>query len=950
MSNLSDRDLHEYFCAGNMGFWKMELENGKETRLYADAISDQLFGTSEDMEPEERFRFLIGHIYPDERELFQEYFSGLLKGESEVVYRYVHPQYGVMYVRCTGRTIPSENGVTCIVGYHTRITDVMHLEPEKLLENRLSERNHELIREQMRQNDYYRELMDMASCGIVAYTLPGHRVIHMNAEALRILEMKDISEAQETLGAVLSAVKYTDPASVDKLMRLRSDEGKVDYECMIASLSGKEYNLIARTETFLTPQDERMVVTTFIDVSENVALKNEKSILEALCADYSSVYVCDLQTDMIAPVKAAADEYPPDYLSGLGNNAACYSARVRYYYEHYVIRESAHDFLEKTSIPGLNEHFAHNERLLYRFRTKPDRKGHEHFEMQIVKLNSGDGSRFVLGFRCIDDILHEQERQKEKLENALMQVRSSNEIIGAISKIYWGIYHLDLVSGIYHQVCSDSELYTFTDESGIISEVFQRTNVDIVSPEFQQLVKDFTDVSTLPDRLMDCESISTEVRTNFNVWYLLRYIVKRRDSAGRVTSVLYVVLENSEEKRKELDYQQQLMKSAEEAKRANIAKTDFLRRMSHDIRTPINGIIGMLSIADHFPDDAEKQTECRTKIREASGFLLELINNILDMNKLESGSLILEHKSFDLMEIFSETTNITSMNAQEYGLTVHVDSSGVDHRYLKGSPLHLRQILQNLTGNAVKYNRPGGMIDVSCKELSCSDGRAEFRFICEDNGIGMSEEFQKHAFETFTQESAENQNTYTGTGLGLAITRQLVELMGGTITLESKLGVGSKFTVELTFDIDEKSGSMPAGERQQPLSIGGMRILLAEDNALNMEIARFLLEKEGAVVTPAANGREALDIFAGAEPDSFDLILMDVMMPVMDGLTATRHIRELPREDARSIPIFAMTANAFQDDIQQSQEAGMNAHLSKPLQEDKLYSAISQYVRFKTAK
>lgn len=253
--------------------------------------------------------------------------------------------------------------------------------------------------------------------------------------------------------------------------------------------------------------------------------------------------------------------------------------------------------------------------------------------------------------------------------------------------------------------------------------------------------------------------------------------------------------------------------------------------------------------------------------------------------------------------------------------------------------------MQNLAGNAVKYNRAGGSISVTCRELSCRDGKAELQFICEDTGIGMSEEFQKHAFETFTQETSRSRSTYTGTGLGLAITKQLTELMGGTITLESKLGEGTKFTVDLTFDIDEDYAAAPADEtKQSENSLNGVRILIAEDNDINMEIARFMLEKNGAVITEAWNGREAVEIFAASEPNSFDIILMDVMMPEMDGLTASREIRSLDRADATKIPIFAMTANAFQEDIRQSRDAGMNEHFSKPLNERELLSAICGYV------
>lgn len=946
MSNLSDNDIKEYFRAGSMGFWKFELENGKQPRLYADAVANSLFGTPDDMPPEDRAVFLRSHIHHDERELFEEYFSGLQEKESEIIYRYLHPVSGNMYVRCTGRCISRSEDLVSIVGYHSRINDIMRLEPDKLLENKLEKANRDLKKEQLRQNDYYKELMDMVSCGVLSYTIPDHRILHMNAEALRIYGMKDIEEAQSNLGGIFRRIAYTDPQTAENLRSLRNEKDTLDYECVITNGRGEKTNVLAKSEVFITPQGETSVVTTFIDISENITLRNEKSILEALCIDYISVYFCDLCADTLSVLKCDQKHYNEKTNAELGEKMNCFSYRMKYYYDNIVIKESAPDFMEKMNAEYIMDFLSHNERMVYRYRSKPDPVGNEHFEVQAVRLDSGNSSKVVLGFRYIDDILHEQELQKEKLETALAQAQFNNEIIGAISKIYWGIYHLDLESGVYRKISSDIGLHKFIGNVGNITDAVSQSDKNIIAPEFREQTEKFTDLSTLPDRLKKSESVSIEVRTTFNTWYLLRYIAKKRNEQGKVTSVLFVVLENNEEKNKELEYQRQLLLTAEDARRANIAKTDFLRRMSHDIRTPINGIIGMLSIAEHFPDDLEKQSECREKIKQVSGFLLELINNILDMNKLESGRLVLEHKPFNLMDIFDEVNNLTAINAQEYGLTLYTDNVGVKHTHLIGSPLHLRQILQNLAGNAVKYNRSGGSITVRCEELSCENDKALLRFICEDTGLGMSEEFQKHAFETFTQETSRSRSTYTGTGLGLAITKQLTELMGGTITLESKLGVGTKFTVDLAFDIDKEYSGAPVSETEQAEnSLEGIRILIAEDNDINMEIARFMLEKNGAVITEAWNGREAVDIFAASEQNFFDIILMDVMMPIMDGLAASRAIRSMEREDAKAIPIFAMTANAFQEDIRQSRDAGMSEHLSKPLNERELLSTIRKYAK-----
>ena len=405
--------------------------------------------------------------------------------------------------------------------------------------------------------------------------------------------------------------------------------------------------------------------------------------------------------------------------------------------------------------------------------------------------------------------------------------------------------------------------------------------------------------------------------------------------------------EKLEEANAKLEEQKMALERAlEEAQRASLSKTDFLRRMSHDIRTPINGIRGMIEIAEHFTDDLQKQKECRDKVWEASGYLLSLVNNVLDMNKLESGAVVLTEMPFDLPQLLNEVNTVAEMQATEHGLYYDVDmeKQQIAHPYLIGSAPHLKQVLMNLASNAVKYNKENGRVTVWCRELSCDGKTAEFRFACKDTGIGMSKEFQKRAFEPFTQEGRDNARThYDGTGLGLSIVQALVRQMGGSITFESEEGVGTSFLVTLPFQIDPNPQPKPKESVSEPIDLDGVRVLLAEDNDLNMEIATFFIEQHGAKVTTAHNGREAVELFANAPQGTFDLILMDIMMPVMNGYEATETIRGMAREDAKTIPIIAMSANAFQDDIQKSRSVGMNDHLPKPLSTEKLLSAIARH-------
>lgn len=404
------------------------------------------------------------------------------------------------------------------------------------------------------------------------------------------------------------------------------------------------------------------------------------------------------------------------------------------------------------------------------------------------------------------------------------------------------------------------------------------------------------------------------------------------------------MLHQKEEKEREETYRKSLQEEARRADAANVAKTEFLQRMSHDIRTPINGIIGMLAVAERYPDDLKKQVECREKISKASQLLLELINEVLDMGKLESGEVVLEEKSFHLQELLNEVLTVIEKLAQERGIEVIKRDLSVTHWNLIGSPGHLKRLLMNIMGNAVKYNKDHGKIILSLREDESEDGRVFYTFICKDTGIGMSEEYQKRIFEPFTREDESVKTLYNGTGLGMPIAKKLTETMGGSISFTSQRGEGTAFTVKLPFLIDKAAGKAEKTTEEAEASIKGVRILLVEDNELNMEISEFIVAEKGAVVTKAWNGKEAVETFAKAPEGAFDVILMDVMMPVMDGCEAAKEIRALPRKDAKTIPIIAMTANAFTDDKIRTREAGMNEHLSKPLAPDLVVKTITRFL------
>ena len=403
-----------------------------------------------------------------------------------------------------------------------------------------------------------------------------------------------------------------------------------------------------------------------------------------------------------------------------------------------------------------------------------------------------------------------------------------------------------------------------------------------------------------------------------------------------------------QEQEKDEKYKAELLIAAKKAEAANRAKTEFLQRMSHDLRTPINGICGMVNMADHYADDIEKQKEYRTKVKEASNLLLELVNDVLDMSKLESGEIVLEEVPFNLSSISEEVLVVIEQMAAEQNIRIMWEKKEIIHRNFIGSPGYVKRVMMNILSNAVKYNRENGHVYISCMEIPSEQPEmTTMEFVCRDTGVGMADEFQKHIFEPFAQEHAGSRTKFAGTGLGMPITKKLVEKMGGTITFESKKGIGTTFVIRIPFKIDMDSDK---GKKQTDVSdeksIKGLHILLTEDNELNMEIAEFMLQNEGADVEKAWNGQEAVELFKKSEPGEFDVILMDIMMPVMNGYEAAKMIRSLEREDAKKVPIIAMTANAFTEDRIRAKEAEMDEHVAKPVDVKLLIKVIRKLVKY----
>lgn len=515
----------------------------------------------------------------------------------------------------------------------------------------------------------------------------------------------------------------------------------------------------------------------------------------------------------------------------------------------------------------------------------------------------------------------------------------------ATSQIYHAIYHINLVEDSIEKIAGANQKYTLTGTVTSAQEQLDDILEKLVAPSHRETLRPFFNLSTLSSRLKEKTFTCREYPSPSGIWRRATFIVQTRDNEGNATEILYVTQIIDDYKQKELAYQEELVKAVESANLANAAKSDFLSRMSHDIRTPLNGILGMLDIAIKNESDPVLLASCHQKMLNAATHLQALVNDVLDMQQMENDQFSLEQTSFDIREIFANCWSMLETQADQMQITLKKLNEGVfEYPYLIGSPLHIRQIFMNILTNAVKYNKPGGTISVQAEVIKKLHQTVIYKFTFADTGIGMSPDFLDHIFEAFVQEDTGARTTYKGTGLGMTIVHRLVQKMGGTIQVKSQQNVGTTFTLFLPFTIDEHQNTqIKTASASAPDDLSNLHVLVVEDNELNMEITLFSLEEAGLTVTAAHNGQEAVQIFEDSDPYTFDIILMDIMMPVMNGLDASKKIRSLDRPDAGTIPIIALSANAFAEDIQKSKNAGLNEHLAKPLEMDRVLKVITQY-------
>ena len=628
------------------------------------------------------------------------------------------------------------------------------------------------------------------------------------------------------------------------------------------------------------------------------SMEKERQILNVLCEDCTSVYKVNLLDDTAEVVKLEQGANAPKILKSREKIILCYSKELKYYYDHFVIKESAPDF------------------------------------------------PVLIAFRHVDEIIKEERNHQRELEDSLAEVKMNNEIISAISKIYYMIYRIDLQDFYYEEITGGSENHRFTGMKGTAAAHITSDSSEKVASKYRAMVKQFYDLSTLKKRLEKEESIAIDYLATDNNWHLARFIVQSRAEDGTARQVLLVIRVISEEKRRE----KYLIDAVEEANRANEAKSEFLSRMSHDIRTPMNAIMGFTRVARNHLHEPDKILDCLDKINLSGSNLQQLINDVLDISRIESGEFRIDSEPVKLSELCKLYEQNIRGTAEDKNQKFICNRHDIIYDTVLSDRLRIGQIYMNLLSNAVKYTPEGGTVELEVYEEPFPDkDKICLVSIVRDNGIGMSEKFMKEMYSQFSRAIDTRVNKVQGSGLGLAIVKKIVDQMNGTIEATSRLHEGTTFRVTLDVpfireqEVSETTAEIPFFKLRPSRII--KTLLIAEDNDLNYEILEEQLEMYGIHCVRAVNGKECVQLFEIDPSGTYDAILMDMQMPVMNGLDATRAIRRLPSPESKQIPIIALTANAYLEDVQKCKEAGMNDHMSKPVQIEQIIRTVERWMK-----
>lgn len=726
-------------------------------------------------------------------------------------------------------------------------------------------------------------------------------------------------------------------------------------------LLGKDgYHWIADDDTLIEIDGERLFqgfitdITTYIQRRDQyqeqleAQLDIERHYLDVLCWDYTSVYRVNLFHDIAVPLKVAFQTFVGDKMKIQLNKEYRFAQYLNYYCEHFVLPSDKKLFQRSLSVENILKKLKCNPRFTFRYRTLPSPGGHSCFEGQVIRIEGdvlNDGE-ILLSFRHIDDLVAEELRHQTELKEHVERERIQNEAFMALGSNYDAIFRIDLQQDSYIQILCNDKIKYYYSSNPSANEMLSEVCKKIVSPKHYERMQSFFDLKTLSERLKERDFVEEECITKNGVWHRARMIVKRRNKNGIATNVLYVTQIINDEKH----YEEHLIAKAEYADLANRTKNSFISQVAHDIRTPMNSILGFLEIAEsklkkQEYDDVYYNLD---KIRSSGEFLKNLVNDILDISRIEEGKFVLQPEPVKLSDMLENIkTNIQlASNKKEH--TFNMEVYNICHNTIVTDVLRFMQIYTNILTNAIKYTPAGGTIGLTVfqEEIPSSDKVCTVAKIS-DTGIGMTEEFMKNMFNAFERATDTRINKVSGYGLGLTIVKQFIDMMGGSINAESELGKGTTFTVKLeTAYLDEKATDAASNkETDYHIICRGKHLLIAEDNELNREVITELLLMNEITCECTEDGKSCLERFQAAEEGTFDAILMDLQMPIMNGIDATRNIRGLPIPWAKTVPIIAMTANAMKEDIKKCLDAGMNAHLSKPVDMKQVLKTLAKNIK-----
>lgn len=669
-------------------------------------------------------------------------------------------------------------------------------------------------------------------------------------------------------------------------------------------------------------------------------LEHKNMFLDTLCQEYTSVYYVDLDTGVGEVIKVDSGANAAKYIKALNKTTIEYMSMLKAYANSYVIEEDRDYFLARLETRALKEELLKETRVSFRYRSLPNSKTHKNFEVHAVRASRTDQNGFgvMVAIRYVDDIIKQEQKIQKDLEKTLEESRISNSIVSAIGKIYFSLYRIDLENDQYEEISAEQEIHRLTGKVGFASEKMKEICDNFVCQEHYDMVLKFFNLSTLADRLKNDDTTAIEYKAKDGNWHLARFIVKIRNEEGRAIHVLYATRIISETKRRE----ESLALMAERAKRENEAKTDFLSQISHEIRTPMNAVRGFTKIARENIDNKEKVRHGLDQIDIASSYLQQIVNEVLDLNRIEKGELKISMEEMSVSEMFSQFRDTIQEVMPDKHQQISCRLKNIEYDRIILDELRLKQIYMNLLSNAIKYTPDGGQIIFEVtQEKSRKKGYIRLVSVIQDNGIGMTKEYMERMYDRFSRDVDTRVNQVRGSGLGLSVVKELTELMGGTIIAKSAVGEGTVFTVTLDAEyINEAEEKTSSKLEKQFNNLEGIHLLVAEDNDLNYEVEQELLEMYGITCERAENGKICVDKFHRAPPKTYDAILMDMQMPVMDGIDAAKHIRQMESDGAK-IPIIAVTANAFKTDEEHCAEAGMNCHLPKPVDINKLMEVLT---------